>query len=74
MSTAGAVNLKDPEALYLDWERAHWAARDVDLSRDQASWTGLDSSERDLLYFVLSPLMVEVSLCGVRASQSATRR
>ena len=74
MSTAGAVNLKDPEALYLDWERAHWAAQDVDLSRDQASWTGLDSSERDLLYFVLSSLMVaeeriSTQFCGLVLAQ-----
>jgi len=53
-----AAELKDPQALYLDWERAHWAARDIDLSRDPADWAGLEASERDLLYFALSSLMV----------------
>ena len=34
MSSRRDVNLKDPQQLYLDWEHAHWAAQDVDLSRD----------------------------------------
>jgi ribonucleoside-diphosphate reductase beta chain len=50
--------LKDPQQLYLDWEHAHWAAQDIDLSRDPADWAGLDDSERELLYFALSSLMV----------------
>jgi ribonucleoside-diphosphate reductase beta chain len=52
------VALKDPQQLYLDWEHAHWAAQDVDLARDPADWNGLEQSERDLLYFALSSLMV----------------
>src|SRR2546425_787611 len=48
VSTAQKVNLKDPQALYLDWEHAHWAAQDVDLSRDPADWAGIEDSERDL--------------------------
>ncbi len=52
------VNLKDPQRLYEDWERAHWAAQDVDLSADAAEWPGLPDDERDLLYWVLSSLMV----------------
>jgi ribonucleoside-diphosphate reductase beta chain len=58
MSTPAAVNLKDPEELYLDWEHAHWAAQDIDLSGDPSDWTGLDEEERNLLYFALSSLMV----------------
>jgi ribonucleoside-diphosphate reductase beta chain len=50
--------LKDPQQLYLDWEHAHWAAQDVDLTRDRADWEGLEGSERNLLYFALSSLMV----------------
>jgi len=50
--------LKDPQQLYLDWEHAHWAAQDVDLSQDPADWDGLDESERNLLYLALSSLMV----------------
>jgi ribonucleoside-diphosphate reductase beta chain len=52
------VALKEPQELYLDWERAHWAAQDVDLGRDLADWTALEESERNLLYFALSSLMV----------------
>ena len=29
----GGDDLKDPQQLYLDWERAHWAAQDIDLGR-----------------------------------------
>ncbi|HET9121440.1 MAG TPA: ribonucleotide-diphosphate reductase subunit beta, partial [Solirubrobacterales bacterium] len=52
------VALKEPQELYLDWEHAHWAAQDIDLTRDPADWNGLEQSERDLLYFALSSLMV----------------
>jgi ribonucleoside-diphosphate reductase beta chain len=52
------VALKEPQELYLDWEHAHWAAQDVDLTRDPADWNGLEQGERDLLYFALSSLMV----------------
>ena len=58
MSTSDTVALKDPEQLYLDWEHAHWAAQDIDLTRDPADWAGLEDGERDLLYFALSSLMV----------------
>jgi ribonucleoside-diphosphate reductase beta chain len=52
------TQLKDPQDLYNDWERAHWAAQEIDLSRDPADWSALDDSERDLLYWVLGSLMV----------------
>ena len=57
MAEAG-VALKDPQQLYLDWERAHWAAQDIDLTRDPADWGGLGDGERELLRFVLGSLMV----------------
>jgi ribonucleoside-diphosphate reductase beta chain len=53
-----AAELKDPQALYDDWERAHWAAQDVELSEDPADWAELEERERELLYFALSSLMV----------------
>jgi len=52
------VALKDPQELYLDWEHAHWAAQDIDLCRDPVDWAELEESERQLLYFALSSLMV----------------
>ncbi len=74
MSTTERVNLKSPQELYLDWERAHWAAQDVDLERDETSWESLDASERDLLHFVLSSLMVaeeriSTQFCGLVLAQ-----
>jgi ribonucleoside-diphosphate reductase beta chain len=58
VTQAHAVSLKDPEQLYLDWEHAHWASQDVDLSRDSADWAALGDGGRGLLYFALSSLMV----------------
>jgi ribonucleoside-diphosphate reductase beta chain len=64
------VNLKDPQQLYRDWEHAHWAAYDVDLSEDSVQWPALDAAERDLLYYVLSSLIVaeeriSTQFCGL---------
>jgi ribonucleoside-diphosphate reductase beta chain len=74
MSSTDTLALKDPEQLYQDWERAHWASQDVDLSRDPADWAALDQGERDLLYFALSSLMVaeeriSTQFCGLVLAQ-----
>jgi ribonucleoside-diphosphate reductase beta chain len=74
MSTPDTLVLKNPEQLYLDWERAHWASQDVDLTRDPADWAGLQPGERDLLYFALSSLMVaeeriSTQFCGLVLAQ-----
>ena len=66
--------LRDSQRLYEDWERAHWAAQDVDLSRDPADWAALDEGERKLLYWVLSSLMVaeeriSTQFCGLVLAQ-----
>jgi ribonucleoside-diphosphate reductase beta chain len=73
MSTP-ALTLKDPEQLYLDWERAHWASQKVDLSRDPSDWARLEPEQRDLLYFALSSLMVaeeriSTQFCGLVLAQ-----
>jgi ribonucleoside-diphosphate reductase beta chain len=69
-----AIRLKGPQQLYLDWEHAHWAAQDIDISRDREDWAALESSERDLLYWVLSSLMVaeeriSTQFCGLVLAQ-----
>lgn len=69
-----AAQLKGPQDLYNDWERAHWAAQDVDLSRDGPDWEGLEASERELLFWVLSSLMVaeeriSTQFCGLVLGQ-----
>jgi ribonucleoside-diphosphate reductase beta chain len=71
MATA---SLKNPQRLYLDWEHVQWASQDIDLSRDPADWAGLKGEERELLYFVLSSLMVaeeriSTQFCGLVLAQ-----
>jgi ribonucleoside-diphosphate reductase beta chain len=66
--------LRSPQELYEDWEHAHWAARDVDLSRDPADWAALEERERELLHWVLSSLMVaeeriSTQFCGLVLAQ-----
>jgi ribonucleoside-diphosphate reductase beta chain len=68
------LSLKGPSELYFDWERAHWAAQDIDLARDGADWDALEAGERDLLYWVLSSLMVaeeriSSQFCGLVLAQ-----
>ena len=70
------MELRGPQKLYDDWERSHWAAQDVDLSRDPAQWAEMDESERGLLYFVLSSLMVaeeriSTQFCGLVLAQDS---
>ncbi len=74
MSTATEIPLKGPQELYNDWERAHWAAQDIDLSRDPAEWAALEPGERELLHWVLSSLMVaeeriSTQFCGLVLAQ-----
>jgi ribonucleoside-diphosphate reductase beta chain len=75
MSAATAeMRLRTPQQLYEDWERAHWAAQDVDLGCDRTDWEALADSERTLLYWVLSSLMVaeeriSTQFCGLVLAQ-----
>jgi ribonucleoside-diphosphate reductase beta chain len=75
MSTATARGgLRNPQQLYEDWERAHWAAQDVDLARDRSDWAELAEEERSLLHWVLSSLMVaeeriSTQFCGLVLAQ-----
>ena len=74
MSPLETLRLKNPQQLYEDWEDAHWSAREVDLGRDPADWAALEDSERDLLYWVLSSLMVaeeriSTQFCGLVLAQ-----
>jgi ribonucleoside-diphosphate reductase beta chain len=74
MGSGAALSLNDPQRLYLDWERAHWAAQDIDLARDPADWAALDEGERHLLHFALSSLLVaeeriSTQFCGLILAQ-----
>jgi ribonucleoside-diphosphate reductase beta chain len=74
VTATGTQRLEGPQQLYEDWEHAHWAAQDVDLSRDPGDWAALEESERDLLHWVLSSLMVaeeriSTQFCGLVLAQ-----
>ena len=63
-----------PQALYIDWEHAHWAAHDVDLAADVAPWPSIDATQRTLLLFALASLMVaeeriSTQFCGLVLAQ-----
>jgi ribonucleoside-diphosphate reductase beta chain len=55
---AEELQLNDPQALYIRWERSQWSPFDVDLSTDRAQWGELDADRRTLVHYVLSSLMV----------------
>jgi ribonucleoside-diphosphate reductase beta chain len=52
------LQLNDPQTLYRRWEDSQWSPFAVDLAADQAQWTELEDAERELIFFVLSSLMV----------------
>jgi ribonucleoside-diphosphate reductase beta chain len=69
-----AQTLRSPQQLYENWEHAHWAAQDIDLSRDPADWAALEERARELLHWVLSSLMVaeeriSTQFCGLVLAQ-----
>jgi ribonucleoside-diphosphate reductase beta chain len=70
------VTLRGPQELYQDWERAHWAAQDIDLGRDRVDWTAMEEGQRNLLYWVLSSLIVaeeriSTQFCGLVLAQDS---
>ena len=75
MSSATAqAKLRTPQQLYEDWERSHWSAQEVDLSRDGDDWARMEEGERSLLHWVLSSLMVaeeriSTQFCGLVLAQ-----
>jgi ribonucleoside-diphosphate reductase beta chain len=69
-----AQPLRSPQQLYLDWERNHWASRDIELEADREHWLSLDDTRRELLYFVLAALIVaeeriSTQFCGLVYAQ-----
>jgi ribonucleoside-diphosphate reductase beta chain len=74
LSGAALQRLRSPQELYEQWERSHWSAHEVDLTRDRADWAALAERERELLYCVLSSLMVaeeriSTQFCGLVLAQ-----
>ena len=73
MAEAG-VALKDPQQLYSTGSTPIGRPRTSTSSRDPADWAGLGDGERELLYFVLSSLMVaeeriSTQFCGLVLAQ-----
>jgi ribonucleoside-diphosphate reductase beta chain len=52
------IQLNDPQTLYRRWEDSQWSPFAIDLARDQQQWAAMSGDDRDLIFFVLSSLMV----------------
>ncbi|MCW3029674.1 MAG: hypothetical protein JWN81_2885 [Solirubrobacterales bacterium] len=52
------IRLNDPQTLYRHWEDSQWSPFAIDLSTDRAQWGQMEGEDRDLIFFVLSSLMV----------------
>ena len=52
------IQLNDPQTLYRRWEDSQWSPFAIDLAEDQRQWTGMSGEDRELIFFVLSSLMV----------------
>ncbi len=52
------IQLNDPQTLYRRWEAEQWSPFDVDLATDREQWRTMAGLERDVVFFVLSSLMV----------------
>ena len=56
--TNDGIQLSDPQTLYERWEGAQWNPFTVPLERDQEQWADMGETDRGLIYWVLSSLMV----------------
>ncbi len=52
------IHLFGPQELYRHWEEGQWSPFEVDLSVDLGQWGALAGEDRDLIFWVLSSLMV----------------
>ncbi|HEX4735005.1 MAG TPA: ribonucleotide-diphosphate reductase subunit beta [Thermoleophilaceae bacterium] len=52
------LQLNDPQTLYRRWEDSQWSPFAIDLTADREQWPQLEESQRGLVYFALSSLMV----------------
>jgi ribonucleoside-diphosphate reductase beta chain len=56
--TTAEIQLNDPQTLYRRWEDSQWSPFTIDLSEDVYHWAEMTGDDRDLIFFVLSSLMV----------------
>ena len=52
------VHLFGPQELYRHWEEGQWSPFEIDLAADAEQWQAMDGEDRDLVFWVLSSLMV----------------
>jgi ribonucleoside-diphosphate reductase beta chain len=52
------IQLNDPQTLYRRWEGSQWSPFAVDLSEDVHLWETMSGDDRELIFYVLSSLMV----------------
>jgi len=52
------IQLNDPQTLYRRWEDSQWSPFAIDLDHDREQWAQMSGEDRDLIFFVLSSLMV----------------
>jgi ribonucleoside-diphosphate reductase beta chain len=58
MSVAREIQLNDPQTLYRRWEDSQWSPFSIDLTVDREQWAGMAGEDRELIFYVLSSLMV----------------
>jgi ribonucleoside-diphosphate reductase beta chain len=56
--TTAEIQLNDPQTLYRRWEDSQWSPFAIDLSTDIEQWPEMAGEDRDLIFYVLSSLMV----------------
>jgi ribonucleoside-diphosphate reductase beta chain len=56
--TTAEIQLNDPQTLYRRWEDSQWSPFAIDLSADREQWREMSGPQRDLVFYVLSSLMV----------------
>ena len=52
------IQLNDPQTLYRRWEDSQWSPFAIDLAADHEQWAQMTGEDRDLIFYVLSSLMV----------------
>jgi ribonucleoside-diphosphate reductase beta chain len=56
--TATASRLHDPQTLYRQWESGQWSPFTIDLDADRDQWSRMGDTDRGLVLWALSSLMV----------------
>jgi ribonucleoside-diphosphate reductase beta chain len=56
--TTAEIQLNDPQTLYRRWEDSQWSPFAIDLSIDVEQWSRMVGDDRELIFYVLSSLMV----------------